>query len=156
MSLALAAAEKNTNNVMVDYLNAPVHVAIGIILNLQQDVLLALRHPHADQGGLWEFPGGKMEGSESSYQALCRELKEELDIQIVAATRFTQVSHVYESYTVELHVWKVTRFSGNPKGMQGQPIRWVSRGELSAWPLPPANRQIVSRLSSDVWAAILP
>ncbi|WP_304986099.1 NUDIX domain-containing protein [Coxiella-like endosymbiont] len=60
-----------------------LHVAVGLVTNLKNEVLVSLRPMHMAQGGLWKFPGGKLEPGENSYEALCRELKEELNITVL-------------------------------------------------------------------------
>lgn len=123
-----------------------IHVAVGVIINAEHQFLVAKRHSSADQGDLWEFPGGKLEMGEAVYSALCRELDEELAIKVLAAEPFLKISHDYAKYSVLLDVWLVTEFAGEPKGQQGQPTQWVDREALKQLPVPEANKAIVERL----------
>ncbi|WP_339668739.1 8-oxo-dGTP diphosphatase MutT [Dasania marina] len=124
-------------------MSQPVHVAVGVILNAQQQILIALRHDSSHQGGLWEFPGGKVEANESVQQALARELEEELGIITQRLQPLTQIHHDYGDKTVHLDVWWVTAFSGEPLGREGQPLKWVAAAELTAFDFPKANKPII-------------
>ena len=119
-------------------------VAAGVILNESGQILIAQRPDHLHQGGLWEFPGGKLEARETPRQALDRELQEELDIQVESASPLMTLRHDYPDRRVRLHVWRVERFSGAPQGLQGQPITWVSKSDLPGYEFPAANGPIVT------------
>jgi 8-oxo-dGTP diphosphatase len=121
-----------------------LHVAVGVIKNQQGNVLISLRHQSVHQGGLWEFPGGKVEKGESVKQALIRELKEELDISIQELMPLIKINHHYTDLDVLLDVWTVSLFSGEPKGCEGQKIKWVSPEHLSQYPFPAANIPIIT------------
>ncbi|MGZ8216384.1 Nudix family hydrolase [Methylomagnum sp.] len=121
-----------------------LHVAAGVVHDGAGRVLIAKRPGHVHQGGLWEFPGGKLEPGETVEQALCRELREELDIETLAATPLIGIHHHYPERRVRLEVWRVEKFEGQAKGMQDQPIRWVTPDELPAYEFPAANRPIVA------------
>ena len=119
-----------------------IHVAVGLLLRSDR-VLIALRPKQSHQGGLWEFPGGKVEEGESVEAALSRELKEELGIDIHSASSVMQISHDYNDKKVLLDVWSVTDFSGEPCGAEGQPVKWVSQALLQDYKFPEANKPIV-------------
>jgi len=112
--------------------NKRVHVAVGVIVNSLGDILIARRANDAHQGGLWEFPGGKVEAGETVSQALTRELHEELGIDIDAAScrSLIEINHDYADKTVFLDVWLVTRFRGEAVGREGQPLRWSPRNHF--------------------------
>jgi len=120
-------------------------VAVGVI-SMGADVLLSRRQQHQDHGGLWEFPGGKLDHGESPQHALARECQEELGIVIDSFQPLLQVWHDYRSYSVLLHVFMVSRFCGQPQGREGQQVRWVSRSCLSEYHFPAANEAIVASL----------
>lgn len=122
----------------------PVHVAAAVIADAQGRVLISLRHAHLHQGGLWEFPGGKVEPGEDVYTALVRELREELGVTVQAARPLIRIRHVYPDKQVLLDVWQVTAFDGDPHGREGQPIRWVSPEQLVDYAFPAANRPLVT------------
>jgi 8-oxo-dGTP diphosphatase len=126
-----------------------VHVAVGVIAATSgAAVLLSLRHPDSHQGGLWEFPGGKVESGESLREALDRELYEELGIRIGAVEALLEVRHDYGDKQVLLDVWVVKGFRGDPVGREGQELRWVSLEALSELEFPAANTAIVQALQS--------
>ena len=76
-------------------MNKCLHVVVGVIYNMQGEILLARRPLQVEQGGLWEFPGGKCEKNETVEQALARELQEELGIVVEQARPFIRVYHTY-------------------------------------------------------------
>ena len=130
-----------------------VHVAVGVIFNSQQNqILIAKRPEHLHQGGLWEFPGGKVSAGESVDQALKRELFEELGITVIRARPLMMVQHDYSDKQVFLDIWTVTQFSGNAQGAEGQQIKWVDFPELyrpeSRYKFPQANQAILDKLKS--------
>ena len=123
-----------------------IHVAVGIIFNASDEVLIALRDEDKHQGGLWEFPGGKVEAGESVTEALSRELQEELNLQVLDSSPLLEIEHNYGDKQVKLDVWQVDEFRGKASGMEGQPICWVGLENLQDYQFPDANRKIVSFL----------
>ncbi len=121
-----------------------IAVAAAVIENEQGDILIAKRSDDQHQGGLWEFPGGKIEEGESVEQALVRELDEELGIQVSQASPLIRIHHQYPDKSVLLDVWRVTQFAGQPEGKEGQPIRWVASDSLDSYPFPAANHPIIT------------
>ena len=121
-----------------------LHVAAGVIRNAHGQVLIAKRPLDKHQGGLWEFPGGKVEPSETAEAALARELAEELGIAVTAARPLIQVRHDYPDKEVLLDVWEVSAFAGDPHGAEGQPIVWVAPEDLPRYEFPMANRPIIT------------
>ena len=125
---------------------ALVHVAVGVILDGDHNVLITRRAAHAHQGGLWEFPGGKVETGETLIAALTRELCEELGIVIGRTSALLQVRHDYGDKAVLLDVHVVWEFSGEPCPMENQPMAWVAPQELIRYAFPEANQPIVAAL----------
>lgn len=123
-----------------------IHVAVGLIIDTSGKVLVAKRADDAHQGGLWEFPGGKVEASETVEQALARELKEELDISVQASSPVMQISHDYGDKSVLLDVWLVDHIAGEAIGKEGQAIKWLAIEQLGAYQFPAANGAIVNWL----------
>ena len=121
-----------------------VHVAAAVIRDEQRRVLIARRADKQHQGGLWEFPGGKLEAGEDARTALIRELEEELAIRVTRARPLIQVRHAYPDKQVLLDVWEVSQFSGEPRGVEGQPLEWVAPKQLADYAFPAANQAIVS------------
>ncbi len=123
-----------------------IHVAVGVITNNQKQVLISKRHEHLHQGGLWEFPGGKIEQGESSESALRRELVEELDIEIKKYRPLITIPHDYNDKQVCLDVFNVTAFTGRPKSCDRQELLWVDICDLKNFSFPAANKSIISAL----------
>jgi 8-oxo-dGTP diphosphatase len=123
-----------------------VQVAVAVIVNQDSEVLISLRPNASHQGGLWEFPGGKLEIGESIEDALKRELLEELDICLLESQPFKIIQHQYLDKAVVLNIHIVSSFSGEPKGVEGQPIQWKSIDQLKPVDFPAANRSVVHSL----------
>ena len=121
-----------------------VHVAVGVILDRQQNVLLTKRAADAHQGGLWEFPGGKVEDGEDLAVALQRELLEELGIEIGRTSPLIAVQHDYADKAVLLDVHVVWDFAGEAVGLEQQPLAWVCARDLPDYEFPAANEPIVA------------
>ena len=121
-----------------------IHVAAAVIRAADDRILIAKRPLDKHQGGLWEFPGGKVEPDETVEAALGRELAEELGIVVTAARPLIQVRHDYPDKQVLLDVWQVTAFDGMPHGAEGQPMAWVEPARLPEYSFPAANRPIVA------------
>jgi len=128
--------------------NKVIHVAVATIVNTDKEVLLALRQSHQHLANLWEFPGGKVEADETVYDALKREIQEELAITVVAAKPLLMVSHDYEDRTVLLDVWHVDQFEGTPHGQEGQTLQWCAIADLSDIEFPSANISIIFALQA--------
>ena len=125
---------------------AVLTVAVGILIDDGGRVLITRREKSAHQGGLWEFPGGKVELSESIAEALSRELQEELGVLVEAAEPLMVIDHDYGDKQVRLDVYHVTRWQGEARGLEGQPLAWKLPVELIGWPFPAANTPILERL----------
>lgn len=124
-----------------------VHVAVGVIIS-DQHVFLTKRHEEAHQGGKWEFPGGKVENDESVYQALARELKEEVSIDILACQPFLLIEHDYGDKKVKLEIFLVDQFLGQPSALEGNEEQWCKLSDLGGLEFPDANTDIVEKLKS--------
>ncbi len=122
-----------------------IEVAAGVVWDERRGKVLVARRPEsAHQGGLWEFPGGKLEAGETVSDALTRELREELGILVHASTPLITLEHAYPDRKVRLHVREVRDFSGEPRGLEGQPVRWVDPDDLDQYAFPAANYPIKS------------
>jgi len=120
-----------------------IHVVAAVIRNDNQ-ILLARRPDHVHQGGLWEFPGGKIETDEGREAALIRELQEELGATATHLRPLIRIPHHYHDKSVLLDVWEVSAWQGEPHGKEGQETRWVSVDMLSQFAFPAANMPIVT------------
>lgn len=131
---------------MITAVGREVHVAVGIIVNSQDEVLITRRPEHAHQGGLWEFPGGKVESGETLEAALRRELTEELGVEVEAARPLIRIHHTYPDKRVLLDVWRIERYRGQPQGLEGQPLRWLHPAAMTNALFPAADTPIINAL----------
>ncbi|MDH5179842.1 MAG: Nudix family hydrolase [Gammaproteobacteria bacterium] len=120
-----------------------VHVAVGVIENERGEILIAKRADHLHQGGLWEFPGGKVEHGETVLTALQRELDEELALHVTATHPLIRIPYHYPDKQVLLDVHRVTDWHGDAHGREGQEIVWVNIDHLNDYTFPAANRPII-------------
>ncbi len=133
-----------------------VHVATAVLTDGRGRVLLSRRYNDAHQGGLWEFPGGKVDPGEDVQAALRREIHEELGVQVESARPLIRVPHAYPDRNVLLDVWKVTSWRGDPKGLENQEIDWVSPDVLPGREFPAADVPIVAAVRLPECYAITP
>jgi 8-oxo-dGTP diphosphatase len=119
-------------------------LVVAAVIRRDGRILIAQRPLDKHMGGLWEFPGGKVEAGEPVERALVRELEEELGIVATAFAPLIRISHDYPDKSVCLDVWDVTAFAGEPHGREGQAVRWVTSDELPGFDYPAANRPIVT------------
>ncbi len=124
-------------------------VAAVIFSRCGKKIFLAKRPDTSHQGGFWEFPGGKKEASETAFQALARELQEELAIKITAADSLIKLNHDYGDKLIELDVYKVTAFEGEPFGAEGQKTQWVDLTDINDYEFPAANQAIIKALTGS-------
>jgi 8-oxo-dGTP diphosphatase len=124
-----------------------IHVAVAAIVNQNNEVLISQRAEESHQGGLWEFPGGKIEKTETVEQALVREILEELGVQLVSFRPLIKIIHQYTDRKVLLDVWRVDGYQGEPSGLEGQLFRWQPVRELNALEFPEADIPIVRALN---------
>ena len=125
-----------------------IHVAVGVIVNARDEVLVAYRPKNKDQGGLWEFPGGKKEKNETIESALEREFLEEIGIQLESYFPILKIEHDYKEHSVILDVWMITGYSKIPMGAEGQTLEWRQVQSLNFKDFPEANKKIIRFLKS--------
>ncbi len=124
-----------------------VNVAVGVIKK-NNAIFICKRADEQHQGGLWEFPGGKVEANESVFAALKRELAEEVGITIHSSSQLMVIEHDYGDKCVKLDIHVVSNFSGEAHGAEGQPSEWVNISELTHYDFPAANAEIIEKLQS--------
>ncbi len=120
-------------------------VTAGVIQDGER-VLIAQRPPEGMLGGLWEFPGGKVEPGESLEECLRRELREELGIEVEVLEPMMTIRHAYTHMRITLHVFRCRWIGGTPQPIGCSDARWVRVDELDRYPFPNTDRQIVERL----------
>jgi 8-oxo-dGTP diphosphatase len=125
---------------------AAVRVVAAVLRDEHGRVLIAQRPAGKHMAGYWEFPGGKIAPGESSEQALKRELAEELGVSLRRCHPLLQLRHDYADRVVELEVFAVDDYGGEPSGLEAQALKWVAAAELGSQALLPADRPIVEAL----------
>lgn len=123
-----------------------MQVAAGIIADVHGRVLIARRPHGAHQGGLWEFPGGKLAPGEDAGQGLARELAEELGIRVRSSRPLLRVRHEYSDRIIQLEIRRVTNYCGSPSGLEGQPLDWVAPMAMDPARFPAADRPVIDAL----------
>lgn len=125
-------------------------VVAAALIDGEGRVLITQRPQHKTLGGLWEFPGGKVDPGEAPEHALVRELKEELDLTVEpdALDPFAFASHAYADFHLLMPLYVLTRWQGAPNAhpQAAQALLWVKPNELRSYPMPPADVVLVDRL----------
>ena len=116
---------------------------VAAIIEKDNRILLAQRPAHADQPGMWEFAGGKVEAGETQPEALVRELHEELGITAKVGPPLIDVPQQYPGKRLRLDVRHVVSWQGTPRGIEGQALAWVAPGKLCRYPMPPADEPLI-------------
>lgn len=122
-----------------------IHVAVGVILDAKGQVLVARRADQQHLGGLWEFPGGKVEPGETPETALIRELDEELGIQTwnSCLAPLTFASHSYDAFHLLMPLFACRRWQGIVQPREGQQLAWVRAADLRNYPMPAADIPLI-------------
>jgi 8-oxo-dGTP diphosphatase len=123
-----------------------VLVVAAALFNRAGQVLIAQRPVGKALAGRWEFPGGKVDAGESERGALARELREELGIEVLSARPCMRLTHAYEDREVELSLWMVEGFSGEPRPLDAQALKWVSPAALAAEDMLEADQPFIEAL----------
>jgi 8-oxo-dGTP diphosphatase len=123
-----------------------VLVVAGALFDGEGRVLIAQRPAGKTLAGRWEFPGGKVDVGESEHAALRRELREELGVEVIAARPFMRLAHAYADRDVELSLWIVERFAGEPRSLDAQALKWVSPAALAAEDILEADQPFITGL----------
>ncbi len=124
------------------------HIVVGaaVTMNRKGEVLIAQRKQNDMLGGLWEFPGGKLEADETIEECIARELKEELGINIAVGDFFTTVKHAYSHFTMTMHVYRAKIISGRPRILDCADYRWVKVPDLGKFAYSKADLHVVAKL----------
>jgi A/G-specific adenine glycosylase len=125
-------------------------VVAGVIWNPARDYLLIAQRPHDKMlGGLWEFPGGKIEAGETLEAGLQRELREELAIEVEVGDELTIVDHAYTHFSITLHAFHCIHRGGDPQAIGVADFRWMRPDELLVLPYPRTDLQIIQALQTE-------
>ena len=124
------------------------HIGVGVVWNDQGQILIDRRLQEGLLGGLWEFPGGKIEPGETIADCIRRELQEELAIEVEVGDHLITISHTYTHFKVTLNVFQCRHLSGEPQPIECDEVRWVEVLELEQFPFPKANTQIIDALKA--------
>jgi len=124
-------------------------IGVGVIWNNQGQILIDRRRPEGLLGGLWEFPGGKIEPGETIEDCIKREIKEELGIGIEVGEHLITIDHTYTHLRVSLTVHHCRYLTGDPMPIECDEIRWVTLAEIDQFPFPIANAQIIAALRQN-------
>jgi 8-oxo-dGTP diphosphatase len=122
---------------------------VAAIIRRQGKILITRRREGAHLGGLWEFPGGKVENDESLRSALIREIGEELGVQVRVGDEFLTVEHQYPARTVKLHFFNCTIEHGEPHMVDVADLRWIPAIELEQFDFPEADRELIAKLRTS-------
>ena len=126
-----------------------VLVSAVALIDVDDRILISQRPQHKNMGGLWEFPGGKIETSETPENALIRELKEELDIDVSESclAPLTFASHRYDNFHLVMFLYVCRVWNGIPIPKEKQKLKWVALTNLNEYPMPPADKPLIRLLN---------
>ncbi|NMG09666.1 8-oxo-dGTP diphosphatase MutT [Brasilonema sp. UFV-L1] len=121
-------------------------IGVAVIWNDLGQILIDRRRPEGLMGGLWEFPGGKLEPRETIEECIRREIYEELAIDIEVKEHLITINHTYTHLRVTLTVHHCRYVAGIPQPIECEEIRWVNLDELEQYTFPEANTQIIATI----------
>lgn len=124
-------------------------IGVAVITDPQGKILIDRRKQEGLLGGLWEFPGGKIEPGESFEECVVREIKEELGIDIKVNDKLITIDHAYTHFKVTLNVFNCTHLSGEPQTIECDEVKWVTLNEIDQYPFPKANGQIIEAIKTQ-------
>jgi mutator protein MutT len=121
---------------------------VAAVVEEHDTFLVTRRQPGVHLAGLWEFPGGKIDPGETHEHALRREMREELDTDVDVGELVFEIEHAYPERTVALFFYRC-HLRGTPRPLLGQELRWAAREELATLGFPPADEELIRRLTED-------
>jgi mutator protein MutT len=129
-------------------MNKIIDVAAGLVFRAGQ-LLITQRRPGDHLGGLWEFPGGKVEPGETFEHCLIRELREELGIEVSVGKQIEEITHAYPEKTVRLRFFHCTLIADEPAPIHCHALAWVTSETLTTYAFPAADAQLLQKLQDD-------
>lgn len=128
-------------------------IEVSAALIFRDGKLLITQRPAGTHlGGLWEFPGGKVEAGETFPECLIREIREELGVEIAVGELFAEISHDYPEKSVHLKFFIGRLLAGEPKPLACAAVKWIEKNELAGFEFPAADAQLLEKLKSPRWA----
>ena len=126
-----------------------VHVVAALIWDEKNRFMICQRPAHKARGLLWEFVGGKVEPGETPREALIRECREELAVEISVGEKYIELIHEYPDLTIRLSLFHSRIISGEPQKIEHNDIRWITVKEIDDYTFCPADREILERLKKE-------
>ena len=120
---------------------------VAAVIEEDNRLLITRRQQGVHLEGLWEFPGGKTAAGETHEEALRREIREELDTDVVVHALLLETTHAYPDRTITLYFYRC-RLAGTPRPLLGQAMRWAPKEELSSLGFPPADDELIRLLTT--------
>jgi 8-oxo-dGTP diphosphatase len=124
-------------------------IGVAVIWNPTGQILIDKRKAGGTMGGLWEFPGGKIEPGETVAECIVREIREELAIEITVGEHLITIEHTYPAFQITLIVHHCQHISGIPQSIESDEIRWVNVNDLASYQFPAANLAIIQAIESN-------
>jgi 8-oxo-dGTP diphosphatase len=121
-------------------------IGVAVIWDRSGQILIDRRKVGGTMGGLWEFPGGKIEAGETVAECIAREIREELAIEITVGEQLISIDHTYPTFHLTLIVHHCQHISGIPQPIESEEIRWVNVGDLDSYQFPAANIAIIAAI----------
>jgi 8-oxo-dGTP diphosphatase len=126
-----------------------INVVAAIIRNKDNKILIAQRNLKKSQGGLWEFPGGKIESNETKEEAIIREIKEELDMNIEVYSYFDEKLYEYPDKVINLIALNCTMLDDHYDVLEHEKVEWINKQEFDNFDFAPADVYFVNKLKSQ-------
>ena len=146
----MVLSNNKANSLQLNHPRELLSIAIGILRNTKNEVLLGKRIKGKKLKGYWEFPGGKIEPNETPEEALFREFQEELGIEIGRSRKMQLIGYQYDYYDVLLIPFTIIDYVGHPFGLEGQELIWCATDQLKKIEILPANRPWVEQLTVEL------
>lgn len=125
-----------------------LRVSAGLVFDAGR-LLITQRPADKHLGGLWEFPGGKLEEGESYEDCLVRELREELGIDVRVGSMVAAIEHCYTDRQVRIHFFRCLILEGTPQAIECADFVWITQGELDQYVFPPADTVLLNQLKTE-------